>query len=91
MEAIHIDPGAATDRLAAELADVRASIELVSSGVASGVTLTGLRFSRQIAERLAETAGRAGVDLLTQPWADDSGGDVRVQVRAGEAPAHPHG
>ncbi len=68
------------ETLAAEMADVQASIELVATGVASGVTLSGLHFGRKIAELLTTAAAEAGVDLESDFWADDShGGDVHVR------------
>jgi hypothetical protein len=72
----HLDPAA--ERLAGELADVRASIALVGSGVASSITLTGLRFGQQLAESLRETAAWQGVGLETTFWPDDDQGDLHV-------------
>ena len=79
METSPIQTNVAAERLAAELADVRASISLVSSGVATGVTLVNFRFARQIADMLAESAQDAGVDVEIAFWTDDSGGDVHVR------------
>jgi hypothetical protein len=79
-----LDPTA--ERLASEIADVRASIALVSSGVASNITLTGLRFSQQLAESLAEAAARQGVHLEASFWPDDDLGDLHIG-RAGDRAA----
>lgn len=71
-------PDLATERLAGELADVKASIALVSAGVASRITLTGLHFGRQVAERLGGEAASLGVDLEASFWPEESACDVHV-------------
>jgi len=68
----------AIDRLASEAADVTASIELVSSGVADRVTLTGMRFGRQLVLRHAARAARRGVSVEASFWTDDEACDVQV-------------
>jgi hypothetical protein len=68
----------AEERLATELADVRASIELVSAGVATQVTLTGLRFGRQLAGRLEDQATSLGVELEVSLCLEDTMCDVHV-------------
>jgi hypothetical protein len=68
----------ATNRLAAELADVEASVTLVASGVASRITLTGLHFGQELTELLAGQAATRGVLLEASFWPDDTCGDVRV-------------
>jgi hypothetical protein len=70
----------ATDRLTAELADVRAAIELVATGVATGVTLTGMHFGRQVTRRLARSAEGVGVHLDTSLWPDEEMADIRVET-----------
>jgi hypothetical protein len=75
-------PDLATERLTGELADVQASISLVATGVATRITLTGLRFGRQVAERLGPSASSRGVDLETSFWPEDSVCDVHVQRSA---------
>jgi hypothetical protein len=80
-------PDAAAERLIGEVADVEASIALVSSGVASRVTLTGLRFGQQVAERLGAVAARQGVDLEASFWPDDTACDIRVSLAAPVADA----
>ena len=72
-------PDLATERLTGELADVQASISLVASGVATRITLTGLSFGRQVAERLSPVALSKGVDLETSFWPEDSVCDIHVQ------------
>jgi hypothetical protein len=76
---------AARDRLAAELADVEASIALVASDVASNITLTGLRFGRQVADNLRPAAAARGVNLepAFSPD-DDTACDLRI-TRTSEA------
>ncbi|MGD0862311.1 MAG: hypothetical protein ABSA21_06060 [Candidatus Limnocylindrales bacterium] len=73
-------PDPAGERLASEVADVRASISLVRSGVATSITLTGLRFGRQLADRLGAVAARQGVHLEASFWPEEDGGDLRVTL-----------
>lgn len=75
-------PDPAVERLASELADVEASIQLVSTGVASRITLTGLRFGRQVATRLRTSAARRGVDLDASFWSEDTISDILVSQMA---------
>ena len=78
METINAPDQLAAERLRAELADVQASIELVATDVARAITLTGLRFGGQLAERLREPAAAVGVALETTFLPDDTAGDVHV-------------
>jgi hypothetical protein len=81
----------AAQTLAAEMSDVEASIELVASGLASGVTLSGLHFGRKIAELLEASAAQAGVELETDLWADDSlAAEVHVRAYSAERARWPH-
>ena len=80
-----IDP--ATERLASEVADVRASIALVQSRVAASITLTGLRFSQQLADRLGAGAASQGVRLEASFWPEDDLGDLTVSRIDDPAPA----
>ena len=66
-------------RLAREVRDVESAIELVRSGAASRVTLTGLRFAEALIERLRDEARRAGVALDPLYWPEDAGCDVTVR------------
>ena len=68
----------ASDRLIGEVADVEASISLVASGVASSITLTGLRFGQQLAARLRARAATQGVDIEASFWPEDDICDLRV-------------
>lgn len=77
----------ATERLSSEVSDVEASIALVSDGVATRVTLTGLRFGRQVAERLAYSAAQRGVYLEASFWPEDDLCDVHVSRTASDATA----
>jgi hypothetical protein len=82
-----LDP--ATERLASEVADVRASIALVHSGVATSVTLTGLRFGQQLAQSLRNAAASQGVTLEASFWPEEESGDLRVGIigrPAGDSP-----
>jgi hypothetical protein len=84
MESINATPpDLTTERLAGELADVEASIALVSSGVASSITLTGLRFGQQLVDRLGPSAARGGVELEASFWPEESACDVHVR-KAGQ-------
>jgi hypothetical protein len=88
MEAIkttHVDP--AEERLASEVADVRASIALVHSGVATSITLTGLRFGQQLADRLGATAAGQGVRLEASFWPEEESGDLQITRIAEPDPA----
>jgi hypothetical protein len=84
MESIkEAQPDPTTERLAGELADVEASIALVSSGVASNITLTGLRFGQQLVDRLGPSAARDGVELEASFWPEESACDVHIR-KAGQ-------
>jgi hypothetical protein len=78
MDTQSIERDAWRDALAGEMADVRASIALVASGTARSVTLTSLRFGREIAERLAGLARGAGVTLELDAW--DEARPCRITV-----------
>jgi hypothetical protein len=83
MESIkETDPDPTTEKLAGELADVEASIALVSSGVASSITLTGLRFGQQLVDRFGPSAVLKGVELEASFWPEESACDVHIR-RAG--------
>ena len=68
----------AAEKLAGELADVEASIELVAMGVATRVTLTGMRFGHQVADHLQQLATREGIVLEASFWPEDSVCDISV-------------
>jgi hypothetical protein len=88
-------PDPAAERLASEVTDVEASIALVSSGVATRITLTGLRFGQQLAARLRARAASEGVDLEASFWPEEDGCDLRVSLigghDAGSAAVATHG
>ena len=88
IRATTLDP--ATERLASEVADVRASIALVHSGVATSVTLTGLRFGQQLAQSLRKAAASQGVTLEASFWPEEDSGDLRVGVIGRDAADSPH-
>ena len=80
------DTKAATDdrietqrRLASEVAEVESAIELVASGAASRVTLTGLRFGEPVMARFRKTAAVAGLVLEPIPWPEDAGCDLIIR------------
>ncbi len=68
----------ATERLAGELADVEASIALVSSGVATQVTLTGMRFGQQLTDHFQGLAAREGVGIEATFWPEDTACDIHI-------------
>jgi hypothetical protein len=78
MEAQEAGLELAAEKLAGELADVEASIALVSTGVATRVTLTGMRFGRQVRDRLQPAALRQGITLEASFWPEDDICDVSV-------------
>jgi hypothetical protein len=88
MEAQEADLDLAAAKLAGELADVEASIALVSTGVATRVTLTGMRFGRQVRDRLQPAATRQGVTLEASFWPEDDLCDISIAkiVTGAEAP-----
>jgi hypothetical protein len=79
------DAQTTAQRLAIELPDVEAAIELVRSGVATRVTMGGLRFAEAVMERLRDEADRAGVVLDPLYWPEDAGCDVDVRRKDVEA------
>jgi hypothetical protein len=72
------EPDRAADRLAGELADVEASIALVSSGAATRVTLSGMRFGQQLADHLRSIAARQGVAIEASFWPEDTACDIDI-------------
>ena len=66
-------------RLAIEVHDVEAAIELVRLGAATRITMSGLRFAEAVIERLRDEADRAGVVLDPLYWPEDAGCDVTVR------------
>ena len=70
-------------QLAGELADVEAAIALVAGGTVSAVTLTRMRFGRQLADHLEPEARRVGVHLDTTFWPEDSACDIHVRPESG--------
>ena len=79
------DARTTAQRLAIELHEVEAAIELVRSGVATRVTMGGLRFAEAVMERLRDEADRAGVALDPLYWPEDAGCDVDVRRKDVEA------
>ena len=73
---VDFDPAA--EKLAGELADVEASITLVSMGVATRVTLTGMRFGQQVADYLRPLAAREGIVLEASFWPEGATCDISV-------------
>jgi hypothetical protein len=72
------DPHPVEVRLASEVADIEAAIALVRSGVATTITLTGLRFAQQLAESLGGAAASRGVHLEASFWPEDDLGDLHI-------------
>ena len=79
METPHNATDEARERLVGELADLEASIALVADGAVSSVTLTSLRFGRQLAEQYGARAALAGVELEATFWPEDAICDLRIR------------
>jgi hypothetical protein len=73
------DPEETRRRLTSEVGEVESAIELVASGSASRITLTGLRFGEAVADRFRAQAGAKGVQIDALPWPDDAGCDLIVR------------
>jgi hypothetical protein len=73
------DPEETRRRLTSEVAEVEGAIELVASGSASRITLTGLRFGEQVARRFRAEAQSKGIRLEPLPWPEDAGCDLIVR------------
>jgi hypothetical protein len=73
------DPEETRRRLTSEISEVESAIALVASGGASRMTLTGLRFSDQLARRFRAEARLRGVLLVPLPWPEDAGSDLVVR------------
>jgi hypothetical protein len=61
------------------MSDLEAAIELVASGVADRVTLSGLRFGEQLRIRFTSAAAEAGLLLEPIRWLTDEGFDILVR------------
>jgi hypothetical protein len=73
------DPEETRRRLTSEVAEVESAIELVASGAASRITLSGLRFGEQMAKRFRADAQSKGVHLDPIPFPEDAGCDLIVR------------
>jgi hypothetical protein len=73
------DPEETRRRLTSEVAEVETAIALVASGSASRITLTGLRFGQQVAQRFGADARSRGLRLEPLPYPDDAGCDLVVR------------
>ena len=65
-------------RLTSEVAEVEGAIELVASGSASRITLSGLKFGEQLAKRFRIDAQSKGVRLDPILFPEDAGCDLIV-------------
>ncbi|MGZ6267552.1 MAG: hypothetical protein ACXWM8_07720 [Candidatus Limnocylindrales bacterium] len=74
------DPEETRRRLTSEVAEVESAIALVAFGSASRITLTGLKFGEQVAERFRADAQSKGVRLDPLPFPDDAGCDLIVRT-----------
>jgi hypothetical protein len=74
------DPEETRRRLTSEVAEVESAIALVASGAASRITLSGLRFGEQVAERFQADAQSKGVRLDPIPFPEDAGCDLIVRT-----------
>jgi hypothetical protein len=73
------DPEETRRRLSSEVAEVEGAMAMVASGAASRITLSGLRFGEQIAQRFRADAGSRGVRLEPIPFPEDAGCDLIVR------------
>ncbi|HEX7431214.1 MAG TPA: hypothetical protein VF293_03385 [Candidatus Limnocylindrales bacterium] len=73
------DPEETRRRLTSEVGEVESAITLVASGLASRITLTGLRFGEAVGDRFRAEAGAKGVQIEALPWPDDAGCDLIVR------------
>jgi hypothetical protein len=73
------DPDETRRRLASELVEVESAVSLVASGSASRVTISGLAFGEELAERLRDEAALRDVALEPIIWPEDSGCDLMVR------------
>ena len=73
------DPEETKRRLTSEIAEVEGAIAMVSSGAASRITLSGLRFGEQLARRFSAEAQSEGLHLEPVIWPDDAGCDLIVR------------
>ena len=73
------DPEETRRRLTSEVSEVESAIELVASGSALRITLTGLRFGEAVGDRFRAEAGSRGVQIDALPWPDDAGCDLIVR------------
>jgi hypothetical protein len=65
--------------LTSEVSEVESAIQLVASGQATRVTVTGLRFGEALAARFDAEARTRGIQIEPLPWADDAGCDLLVR------------
>jgi hypothetical protein len=66
-------------RLVSEVAEVEGAIALVTSGSASRITLSGLKFGEELARRFRAEARSKGLQLEPIPWPEDAGCDLIVR------------
>ncbi len=63
-----------------EYGEIEAAIELVRSGRASVVSVSGLQFGEAVIRRIHSAGGDWGVTVDPQWWPDDAGCDVVVRA-----------
>jgi hypothetical protein len=73
------DPAETHRRLTSEVAEVEGAIAMVASNSASRITLAGLKFGEEIAQRFAADALARGVVLQPIPFPEDAGCDLIVR------------
>jgi len=73
------DPEETRRRLASEITEVESAMELVASGSASRITLSGLRFGEQVVRHFSAEARSKGVHLEPILWPEDAGCDLIVR------------
>lgn len=78
-QAVTPDPEETRRRLTSEVAEVEGAMELVASGAASRITLSGLKFGDELARRFRMDAQSRGLRLEPILWPEDAGCDLIVR------------
>ncbi len=86
MRSQHPDaPDAVERQLEREINEVRGAIEMVATGRATAISITGLRFGESLLEQLGPIAAERRVVLEPRWWPADSGCDLVVRRDVPEA------
>ncbi len=79
MDDVRPDRDEAAWTLRHEYGMVRSAIEMVASGGAPRISLSGLQFGEELLGPARDMARRAGVRVVPLYGADDAGADIRVE------------